>query len=104
MAEPDPPYVPPYDPDLVAAIRQARADLYEAQAARRRRYLTTGQWTPQVDPRRERTGDDPDPRDVPPAASVDMRRADLDTARELAAASVPPPPPVATKGASRAHV
>lgn len=73
----------PYDPELLLAVRQARADLYEAQAARRTRYLLTGKWTPQLDPLRGR------PKDPPaPAATVDLCRADLNAARELAAQSV----------------
>ena len=87
-----------YDPDLIAAIRAAREDLYACEAARRRVYLLTGLWLPQIDPATGTwppgtvrapplpvlAGDDP----AHPATHVDMARADLDAARELARASV----------------
>jgi hypothetical protein len=68
MAKPEP---PPggYDPATLVAIRKARADLYEAQAERRRVMLLTNQWTPQRE------------RDVSP---VKMARQDLDKARQAA--------------------
>jgi hypothetical protein len=60
-----------YDPDLIAAIRAARADLYAAQAERRRTYLLTGVWA----------GKTKAPTDVQTA------RANLDAARALAQAT-----------------
>ena len=59
----------PYDLDLLAAIRQARSDLYEAQAARRRQYLLTNRWEP------------PRARETSPAQAA---RANLDAARSMA--------------------
>jgi hypothetical protein len=66
--------IAPYDPASLVAIRQARADLYQAQADRRRIYLLTGVWGP-----RNRA-----------TTSVQQARADLDNAR--AAATQQPQP------------
>jgi hypothetical protein len=63
------PYVDPYDPARLAAIRQARADLYAAQAERRRVYILTN--VPAVPRQRA-------------ATDVQIARADLDTARRMA--------------------
>lgn len=60
-----------YDPDLIAAIRAARADLYAAQADRRRTYLLTGVWGSKTRA----------------ATDVQQARANLDVARALAQAT-----------------
>jgi hypothetical protein len=70
MAKPIEEFLSPYDPDLIAAIRTARAELYEAQAARRRVMLGINRWVP------------PKERDV---SDVKRARQDLDAARALAA-------------------
>ena len=72
MADPFETLAPPpplYDPDLIAAIRAARADLYQAAAERRKQYLLTGRFAP------------PKERDLSP---VQAARAELDAARQLA--------------------
>lgn len=76
-------YTPPYSPADLAAIRAAREELYAAQRARRVRYLKTGRWTPQLDmpPAVPFEGD---PVVPPPAATVELRREDLDAARAAA--------------------
>ena len=68
------PYVP-YDPDLLAAIRQARSDLYLAQAERRRIYLLTGTMHPKTKA----------------ATDVSRARSDLDAARQMARDTVSTP-------------
>ena len=69
--------MPQYDPDLIAAIRQARAELFAAQAARRRAYLQTGLW-----PAEKERG----------ASSVAVARENLDGARAMARDTATPDP------------
>lgn len=63
---------PGYDPAAIAALRAARANLYQAQADRRRVMLLTRAWTPPTERK---------------ASKVQEARADLNSARAAAKAS-----------------